>query len=186
VIEVSWPQAYYKITFLGVAHRHFLPNDLCPQKYRSLVFIQKHQAAEHPSWMFCSGSCCKCPLKLCPLFPTHVCLQPKVPVANWLTTSNWSQWNLFRVWASSSIRTLSPLLLSLSCNMIRSMLLIIFISFGPSPCSAWRDPRSSHHTPPSKFSPVYHSELWSLFIWSWMVLQPVITSLTFRNLASYI
>jgi hypothetical protein len=88
------------------------------------------------------------------LSPNYVCLQPNVPVANWLTKTNLSQWSLFRVWtwnASNSIRTLSRLLLRLiwllSCNMVPPQLLIIFIVFRPSSYSAWGGPRSSQPNP---------------------------------------
>lgn len=109
------------------------------------------------------------------LSPSHVCVQPKISFANWVTKRNLSQWSLSKVLtrkASNSTQTLSLIFPSimwlLSCNMIRPRLLVIFIIFRPSSYSAWRDPRSfqPHPTTTTKFPLAHHEELWLLFIWS--------------------
>jgi hypothetical protein len=83
-------------------------------------------------------------LKLFRLSPSYVCLQPKVPVANWLTKRNSSQRSLARVWtcnASNIIRTLWRLLLA-AIWFVRGCWLSSSFS-GQTLNNAWGGPRSS-------------------------------------------
>jgi hypothetical protein len=51
LIQVSRPQTYAKRNFIGVAHWHFLLNELCPRKRQSLGFHSEHRATILlPTW----------------------------------------------------------------------------------------------------------------------------------------
>jgi hypothetical protein len=95
-------------------NQHFLPNER-----HGLGSFQIHRAAKFPSILQLTDILSRL-IQLHSnspaLPPSYVCLQPKVPIANWLTKENLSHRSLFRVWtwnASKKIRTLSSLLISL-------------------------------------------------------------------------
>jgi hypothetical protein len=55
LIQVSRPHTYIKRTFWGVAHWHFLLNELCPQKWQSHVFHSETLSCKPPTNLTVDG-----------------------------------------------------------------------------------------------------------------------------------